>query len=161
MQEYSADIGSPGSTRDLATIFLIATRETADLVAMMGGFFKIGGTATQQAVLAGLKKLRKELDKEQRDTSDSIDERAKDILDWLPTFIPGIKAVKDLRSIDAARTEYSRQLERLSAQLLALQSKLDAIGPAERTADLSSIMENYQRERLRCADPTSGGMGLN
>jgi hypothetical protein len=158
MQEYSSDIGAPGSPRDLATVFLITTRETADLIAMIGGSFKVGGTSAQKIVLDALKKARKEIDKERESASDSIDGRTKDILDWLPTFIPGVKAVKDLRSIDAARTEYGRQLERLGAQLLALQSKLDAIGPAERTADLNSITEDYQRERLRCAGPTSEGV---
>jgi hypothetical protein len=123
LERDSNGIGKTGSAQEATIAIALIARETTDLMELMGAIFEPGGTAIQREFLKRLKKLRKEVEAHYHAAEKLIDDDARDVLDQLPSFVPGIKLARDSKQWDAAKNEFSVQLANLDRAI----DKLDLV----------------------------------
>lgn len=151
MERDRADtIGAPGSAREAGIAIAIVVRETTDLTLRMGSLFKPGLSPDERRRLKLVLKTKKVADTAVEDTDRAIDDRAKDLADRLPTFIPGVQAARDIRDWAEAKSEVSRQITRIEATISKLEAKLTELGGRERAYSIDNILEMARARSQQC-----------
>jgi len=118
----------------------------------IGAIFKPDGTAVQREILKKLKKLRKDVEPNYHAAEKIINDDARDVVDELPSFVPGVKLARDSKQWDAAKNEFSLQLANLDRAIDKLDHKLADLGGPNRAYSIDDILKRAQARRQQCVD---------
>jgi hypothetical protein len=141
-------VGKPGSAKDAFFAITMLVRETADLISTLGGEFDSDGSKLKEAILKSLEKVRKKVDENRSDKGPSNEQpRWEDIL---PTFIPGVKMMRDLDNQADARTAIRERLEFLDGQLKKVEDNLRRTDGPLRSDIIDSLLIRGASERRQC-----------
>jgi len=147
VSEQRRTIGDVGSLRDAGNAITLVARETNSLIDTMISIIRGDGRVADQTIAHLVDLL--------------FEEKAKDLIDYLPDAVPGKRLVKSLEELRAARREYGEALDKIEKSIRQLRKRLDDLGGTEQKRSLEDLIQLARVERQTCEaslKPPSGGV---
>jgi hypothetical protein len=147
---YSNTIGEPGGARDSVAAIALVARESADLIDLLATVSGGEPTGAAKEIYGRATKLRRKLDQARSEVEQKIDSSNADMIDAIPTFVPGIKLARDMRDWKSARAAYLKQVAGLQTAIDKLASRLAALGGPQRAHSVSELLEFARADAKSC-----------
>jgi hypothetical protein len=153
-QERASDIGAAGSGKEVEVAILLVTQETTDLISRVTSFFNPKAGPVQTAALKALKKGNEKLRKAKEEADRSVDLSSKDIIDVLPTFLPGINLARQTRDWQKAQREFAVQIAGIDRTIRQIETRLSTLGSRDRSYSIDAILQKSSLRSRQCVDPS-------